>query len=297
MKRKYLIMAAVSLTIVVTAISSCQHEGTSEEELSERISRVRQGDGSYKLVNTETGKTLIKDVDVDWLTYGKDSLAVFSKDRKRGYFNVNTGEIIIEPTYKHAWIFSEGLAGVVKNDKVGFINKNGEVVIDFQFPYRGNMLQEFVFHNGRCVVANEDQRLGAIDSLGNWIIEPKYDNVFLSKDYAVVGNKGEFKQQIDYQGHVIMDCVIDGVFDLYYTEQYVNQTTGCPENARVLNTDFYEYRVNGGCGLMNKNGVFLTKPIYSSISGMGQHLFRAVLQDRCSEVFINEQGKVLHCIK
>ena len=104
---------------------------------------------------------------IDWVQTGNDSLAVFSKDDKRGYFNVNTGEVIIEPTFKHAWIFSEGLAGVVKNDMVGFINSKGETVIDFQYPYRGNSLSSFVFHDGRCVVANADQKIGAIDTLGN----------------------------------------------------------------------------------------------------------------------------------
>lgn len=59
----------------------------------------------------------------------------------------------VQPIYKHAWIFAEGLAGVVQNDMVGFINTRGEVVIDFRYPYRGNSLTEFVFKNGHCVVA------------------------------------------------------------------------------------------------------------------------------------------------
>ncbi|MGN0208854.1 MAG: WG repeat-containing protein, partial [Paludibacteraceae bacterium] len=174
MKKNTIYLAGLALIAAGTlCVMGCSKEKPHEVELSERISKVQQSDGSYKLVNTETGKTLISDISVEWITTGRDSLAVFAKDDKRGYFNVNTGEIIIEPTYKHAWVFSEGLAGVVQNDRVGFINSKGEVVIDFQYPYRGNSLSSFVFHQGRCVVANTDQRLGVIDTLGNWIIQPQ----------------------------------------------------------------------------------------------------------------------------
>ena len=241
MKKNTIYLAGLALIAAGTlCVIGCSKEKPHEEELSERISKVRQSDGSYKLVNTETGKTLISDISVEWITTGRDSLAVFAKDDKRGYFNVNTGEIIIEPTYKHAWVFSEGLAGVVQNDMVGFINSKGEVVIDFLYPYRGNSLSSFVFHQGRCVVANTDQRLGVIDTLGNWIIQPQYDDISLAPDYAVVGIKGEFNQQIGYDGRVILDCVIDNVYDIYYDVSYTDQETGRPSETRVASNEYYE---------------------------------------------------------
>ncbi|MGN1247351.1 MAG: WG repeat-containing protein, partial [Paludibacteraceae bacterium] len=242
-------------------------------------------------------KTLISDISVEWIATGRDSLAVFAKDEKRGYFNVNTGEIIIEPIYKHAWVFSEGLAGVVQNDKVGFINSTGEVVINFQYPYRGNSLSSFVFHQGRCVVANIDQRLGVIDTLGNWTIQPQYDEISLASDYAVVGIKGEFNQQIGYDGHVILDCVIDNIYDIYYDVSYTDQETGRPSETRVASNEYYEYKVGDRSGLMNSKGEFLTKPIYTTIYGLSPHLFRAILQDHHSEVLINERGQVMSTLK
>lgn len=287
----------MALLAIGCFINGCRGKHQNEVELSERISKVQQDDGTYNLVNTETGKTLIRDVKVEWIQTGRDSLAVFSKDDKRGYFNVNTGEIIIPPTYKHAWVFSEGLAGVVQNDMVGFINSQGEVVIDFRYPYRGNSLSSFVFHDGHCVVANMDQKLGVIDTLGNWIIEPLYDEVTLSKDYVVVGTKGDFNRQLGYDGRVILDCVIDNVFDIYYDISYVDTETGRPCEARVASNDFYEYKVGDRSGLMNSKGEFLTKPIYTSINGLGPHLFRAILQDYHSEVLINEHGQIMSRVR
>ena len=300
MKKKWnYVAAAISLlAIVMCFVIGCDNRDNSQKiELSERISKVRQNDGTYNLVNTETGKTLIKDISVDWVQTGNDSLAVFSKDDKRGYFNVNTGEVIIEPTFKHAWIFSEGLAGVVKNDMVGFINSKGETVIDFQYPDRGNSLSSFVIHDGRCVVANADQKIGAIDTLGNWIISPNYDEVSLAKDYAVVGIKGDFNQQIGYDGRVYLDCVIDNVYDIYYDVSYIDKESGRLCETRVASNEFYEYKVSDRSGLMNSRGEFITKPIYTSIYGLSPHLFRAILQDGHSEVLIDEHGRVLSKVK
>lgn len=300
MKKKwYYVAGTISLLVIVMCcINGCKDKKVQQEvELSERISKVRQSDGTYNLVDTETGKTLIKDIDVDWVQTGNDSLAVFSKDDKRGYFNVNTGEVIIEPTYKHAWIFSEGLAGVVKNDMVGFINSKGETIIDFQYPYRGNSLSSFVFHDGRCVVANTDQKLGVIDTLGRWIISPKYDHVTLAKDYLVVGVEGEFNKQLSYDGRVILDCVIDNIYDIYYDKSFIDTESGRPSEARVASNQFFEYKVNDRSGLMNDKGEFITKPIYTNIMGLSPTLFRAVLQDGHSEVLINEQGQVLSKMK
>lgn len=51
-----------------------------------------------------TGKTTIKDI--DWLLSAescKDTLVVFSKNRKRGYFNRFIGEAVIPEQYTHAW--------------------------------------------------------------------------------------------------------------------------------------------------------------------------------------------------
>jgi len=47
----------------------------------------------------------------------RDSLTVFcDKKGRRGFINVNTGEIVIEGRYRYAWVFSEGLAAVVEPD-------------------------------------------------------------------------------------------------------------------------------------------------------------------------------------
>ena len=78
----------------------------------------------------------------------RDSLTVFcDKHGRRGFLNVNTGKVVIEGQYRHAWHFSEGLAAVVDdNGKVGFINYDNEMVIPAVYEYVPS--HDYVFVNG-----------------------------------------------------------------------------------------------------------------------------------------------------
>ena len=95
-----------------------------------KVLSARNG-GEYFVYNEKSSEFTLKNF--DWVSTrpDNDSLTVFCKDDKRGYLNVNTGEMVIAPEYDHAWVFSEGLAAVVKDNKVGFINKDNEVIVHF----------------------------------------------------------------------------------------------------------------------------------------------------------------------
>ena len=86
-------------------------------------------------------------VDETW-KHGLDSIGIFEKDGKRGFYNLNTDKVLVAASYTHAWFFSEGLAAVQRNGMIGFIDRFGNVTIDFKFPYHGNPLSEFIFKNG-----------------------------------------------------------------------------------------------------------------------------------------------------
>ncbi|MBQ8695615.1 MAG: WG repeat-containing protein, partial [Bacteroidaceae bacterium] len=62
---------------------------------------------------------------IDWVRYGSDSIAVYALNGKRGFLNRYTGEIIIDAEknrYSKAWVFSEGVAAVMKDEMIGFID-------------------------------------------------------------------------------------------------------------------------------------------------------------------------------
>ncbi len=137
--------------------------------------RPYHADGYVRRVD---GKKTIKDVNWMEMPLGEDSLVCYSKGRKRGYFNLFTGEPVIKPQYDHAWIFSEGLAAVDDNGRVKFIDATGKVTLDLGVPYQPDV-EGYVFHNGYCAVHDKDHvdKMGMIDKQGNWVVQPEYESI------------------------------------------------------------------------------------------------------------------------
>lgn len=128
-------------------------------------------------VETRDGKKTIKDI--HWIAkpLGDDSLVCYSNGDARGYFNMLTGELAIKPQYKHAWVFSDGLASVDDNGWIKFIDANGNVAIDPKIPYIAGA-EGYVFHNGHCVLhSNRHDKFGMIDKHGNWVMKAEYDRI------------------------------------------------------------------------------------------------------------------------
>ena len=137
-------------------------------------------DDKIRLYDESTGKYTTPKL--NWISdiSDNDSIVVYALPKKRGYLNVHTGEIVIEAKeYQKAWIFSEGLAAVVKDGMIGFINRNNEVVIPFKFPlpkYDDEDIS-YVFHDGYCVMTDINGRVGLIDKKGEWVVEPEYEYI------------------------------------------------------------------------------------------------------------------------
>lgn len=137
------------------------------------------------------GEKLIKKI--HWIAkpLGEDSLVCYRTGKKRGYFNMYTGEVVIEPRYSHAWIFSDGLAAVEEDGWIKFIDASGKVVIDNHLPYLSNN-DGYVFHNGYCAVHNNHgDRLGLIDKTGEWALKPEYFSVTPIDTLWIVSNGKE----------------------------------------------------------------------------------------------------------
>ena len=139
-------------------------------------------DGKGYIYNKRTGEKLIKHI--AWIAkpLGKDTLICFSNGKKRGYFSKNTGKVVIEPKYDHAWVFSDGLASVDDGGYIKFIDGTDKVVIDKKLPYIPNM-EGYVFHSGYCVVDTDDGELcGLIDKTGRIVLPQEYSSICPTND-------------------------------------------------------------------------------------------------------------------
>ena len=150
-----------------------------DRELSENIDLHSFADDKWRVYDNvadeyTTGK-------IDWLSGAQenDSLAVYALHGKRGYINVNTGQIVIDAeanNYSKAWVFSEGLAAVVKDGKVGFINAQNELVIPFLFDYSDECRMydfAFLFHNGYCIMTNARGDLALLTRVETGLWNPR----------------------------------------------------------------------------------------------------------------------------
>lgn len=120
--------------------------------------------------------------DVEWVAKPMegDTLVCFCDGKKRGFFGMNDGKVVLKPDYDRAWVFSEGLAAVVQNDIIKFIDNAGKTVIDTKKSYKNSRYMDFVFHGGFCPVPTaEGRRFDLMDKTGKIVMEGlsfvKYD--------------------------------------------------------------------------------------------------------------------------
>jgi hypothetical protein len=96
----------------------------------------------------------------------KDGMARFWEQGKYGFID-KTGKVVALPQYDSARDYQEGLAGVRMNGKYGFVDRQGKIVIAAQFD------RTHSFSDG-AASAQSEKLWGFIDRSGKWIIEPRY---------------------------------------------------------------------------------------------------------------------------
>ena len=308
MTKKAKLIAGISVWTVILSVfigafaASCSvdepvAEGPSEDGLllNDDLIAIKEDDGNITIKNTETGEVTAEKIKFDWTSSSpNDSLGVFCSDGKRGYYNSYTGKIVVPAQYRRAWVFSEGLAAVQKNGMIGFINRKGEVAIPFRYPYHGNPLSSFVFDNGHCIVADTTGKCGVINKKGEWVIQPKYDNIDAYEEYVIASSAG-VRRQLTYEEKVINSFVVDNIKALTYTEKerYENKDGEIVYLDIEVKTGLFSYSVGGRCGLMDANCRRLTDPLYSRIIAVDKNMYRALLLDSYSEVILNSRGEVM----
>ena len=199
-------------------------------------------DGKGYIYNIRTGEKYLKHV--AWIAKptDKDTLICFSDGKKRGYFSKNTGKVVIEPKYDHAWIFSDGLASVEEDGYIKFLDARGKVVIDKNMAYIPNM-EGYVFHGGYCVIDTDDgEQCGLMDKKGNIVLPLEYSSIHPTNDFKYWRvQKGEEMAVLDNNLKPILplsECSInigDGTIDVTLPDHTMRKYD---MNGTLIN-DFY----------------------------------------------------------
>ncbi len=166
----YIIIAFfICVTIAVCYDWNREHK----RQISEKMGYCYNSKGGY-IYDLATDEIIIPSV--SWIVEpkGNDSIAIFHWNDKRGYFNINSGEIISQPQYEAAWMFRSGVGGVAKNDSIYFIGLDGKPINNKKFArIKG---EDYIYNGDYCVLKIGD-RYGAIDKSGEWVIRPEWDYV------------------------------------------------------------------------------------------------------------------------
>ena len=297
-----------------------EHYYWQDEPLANDIEVRHYSDGMVAAYDLKTDKRMSPMV--KWISGVpcRDSLTVFcDKNDKRGFLNVNTGKVVIDGQYSHAWHFSEGLAAVVSdNGKIGFINYDNEMVIPAEYDYVEE--SEYLFKDGMCVIRDaQTMKYGVIDREGNlrlpmdysmifkndgqdsWyirkngkvgltdshmniIFEPIYTNISVSgcKDSAYVTLDG-VKQLVSFDGEVIIPFVIDEAWALTYRG---SDDEGC--DVSLTHPYLVEVLVDYGChGVMDtRTGKMIVPAVYSDITMISKDIMMA-------EIDHNEENNIV----
>lgn len=176
------ILASVAVYLVLSIYEEVGDEFFYYRDVESYISRDvtmhDDGDGNVWIMNELTGKKTLNGVAWIAMPLGeKDSLVAYSDGRRRGYFNKYTGEVAIPARYRHAWVFSDGIAGVEENGEVAFVDAKGNQVFSRTFAYDPNH-DGYVFHGGYCIVdEDKDGKCGLINTQGITVLPEEYDQI------------------------------------------------------------------------------------------------------------------------
>lgn len=162
--------------------------------------------------------------DVEFATIDSDcgyanGLAPVIKDNKYGYVN-ESGKIVIAPAYQEAYPFSDGLALYRQNNKYGYLNTSGKVVIAPKYK------DAWGFWEGRAKI-EQNGKYGFIDTTGKVVIKPQYDVVGdWFEEGLVLFKQGDQYGYLDKSGKVAIAPRFDSAKDFSEGMAAVTQKTG-----------------------------------------------------------------------
>ena len=141
------------------------------------------------------GKTVYPPLFDEWLFDPGDGTCIAFKEEGKYGFADSTGQVIIQPQYRMAYSFSEGLAYVEDiQGGTGFINLQGEYVIPPDYQFNGPTYCK----DGRVIVCQNSLQ-GFMDKDGKKITPIKYDYVnSFENNFARIAYKDEARMKSIY---------------------------------------------------------------------------------------------------
>ncbi|HCE43623.1 MAG TPA: hypothetical protein DET40_08750 [Lentisphaeria bacterium] len=233
------------------------------------LRKAKKENRKYTFINIKGEQILPDDFakELDW-RFKEGLLGFCSKEDKWGFID-KTGAVVIKPEFDQIRNFSEGYAKVKLNGKWGYIDKSGKIVIEPQFDNAGE------FHEGMAQV-KINNAWGYIDKSGEIIIKPTF--TYAAGNFSeglAVANDGDKFGFIDKTGK----WIITPNFDL---------AGGAGDFHEGLCDFSIPFK---GWGYFDKTGKAVIKPIFEEAGLFVSGLARVKINKKLG--FIDKQGEIV----
>lgn len=184
------------------------------------------------------------------------------------------GKLLSEEKFQDAYCFCEGMAAVKENDQWGFINAQGELVIDYRYDDVSEGFREGV------AAVEKDGAFYFIDQYGERAFEQEFEAASgFSEGLAAVQSDGKWGY-IDHSGEFVIDCQYDGAGDFSEEKAAVMKETDgvckwayiTPKNEIVI--DYQLYATSEGrmqmVGEFHQGYALVTAELYCLINEQGE---------------------------
>lgn len=161
------------------------------------------------------------------------------QNSKFGFLNRDTKQLQIACEYDNVGGFNDGLCWVKKNDRMGFINCNGTIVIPVKYDFCASN-----FYNGYVTIRKED-KWGILDKKGKIVLPFIYDGIIYYDGELAIVEKDKKCAIVKNDLTFLVGFVYDRI------EPFVN--------------GFAEIELDYHCGLINRNGIEVIPCIYGLI--------------------------------
>lgn len=181
------------------------------------------------------------------------------------YYIDSTGYVITDTAFSRLMPFSENLALVKKGSRYGYIDRDGNMVIENKFRKASG------FSEGKAAATIKGGRFGYIGTDGEWLIEPAYREALDFSEGLAPVKPGNLFGYIDESGAVIIKPA------WLRANPFINGT------AVVFNKN--------GFGLIGRSGNELLKCKYNRITPPDPNGNRFIT--RKSSQLVNAEGKII----
>ncbi len=211
--------------------------------------------------------------------------------------NKNNFKWIKEIRYEQIRPYSDGLSAFKQNDKWGYLDVNGKVVVTPAYDDCKD------FSNGVAAV-NVEGRWGFIDATGRVIIRPSFEDCRdFENNHAIVKQNGKWGV-IDKNGKSVAGFIFDNISDFSNGFAYANNGTipyFIKQNgqAQKLSREYtygkfseglapVKEKKSGKWGYINSKGVIAIEPLYDTVTNFSNGV--ALVKRKGEFQYITDKG-------